>query len=411
MKRSLIILALLFFLFITCKKDADRNEPPPYGPPTAIEWTAITGEPGRPGQSLLFTSDQNIIVSGSRDSNALIFKADTACKILWEICAGSGITERALMTLETPDQNYVSLISANEGSHPSGDSYWLYYINFSGTISDSFAIDPSVMNYVADMAIAHDGGVLITGFRIQDGMDQPHSDHWTVMKVMKEGGSSWKRSYEESEELELIDLAVDPAGIIHLSATLASDDRYFILYQLKSNGKILSREEIFNDYNAAITFTENCSTLLCGYIPFEPDGNAYLRSLDIHGNLLWDHTYEVNPWDSSYNPLRHIVPMENGFIAFGSAIYLNSLVNAMSDMTAWISVFDGTEHLEWHTVWTPGDADRPCNFLIHSVEYVGDEKCILLGEGILDYPCAEAGEIFIIPVNSQGFIYPTSPEK
>lgn len=289
----ILILFSAFVVTLSCgKKGRDTG-------PASVEWQNVIGGPlGEKAYATVRASDGGYIIVGSSISksgdvqgshggtDAVVVKVDANGNRQWVKLYGGSNKDELHAIAAVPDGGYIlaGYTLSSDGDVPdknyNGD-FWVMKIDAKGAIQWSRTYGGWLEDDATSVAIAKDGGYVVTGCARGNGGDISDNhgamDIW-VLKLDADGDKQWTKSYGGSDIEEAHSITACPDGGFAIAGYTASTDGDAI-------GKAGSRD-------------------------------AWVFKIDANGTILWNKRFGGSQQDEAYSIQN---TPDNGFIVAGNA--------------------------------------------------------------------------------------------
>ena len=241
----------------------------------------------------------------------------------------------------------------------------------------------SDVQFLADMALTTDGGILITGLRDTPIGDSLVDGDIVLLKLAEDGDVLWSRTYELADNYAYGQSVLETSDgyvILAYSSDDTSDQGDMQLFKTDKNGNTLwskTYHTTLDEYVSSVRSTQDGGILVLGWVRAQ---GIYLCKATANGDTLWT---KIIVGTTAYTAFSLTNEPNGSFIMTGSVFQ-----NGKSEM--YVMRIDGNgNQLLFRTYGFP-------NHNAYS------DNCVVTGDGGFVLAGEKDGDLFVLRANSNG---------
>ncbi|MFX0086455.1 MAG: hypothetical protein ACFFAU_12365 [Candidatus Hodarchaeota archaeon] len=330
---------------------------------------------------------------------------------VWERVYETPNDERPTQFLRAEDGGYIITGSYLVGS--ASQTPWLMKVDSNGNEewNKSYHLSTGSQGHLRSIVTTSDGGYAVAGFLFSTSSDRATWDLW-VLKLDNNGNEEWNRTFNGPEDgpdyAAQIALASD-GGFLISGATQSkfalptetwNTDYWLIKTDVNGNEEWnKTYHRVGSDQGTGLVPLTDGNYLLYGLSKQTSDLNSafsvWVVKVDENGTIIWEHAYDKGTdWYGAWE--RNLIETSDG--GFLLSCYSFGNIYSMGN-DYWIIKCDSEGDIEWNTTFGGNYYDTPCVCLQSSTGeyYIGGAYNSASGS-------EETGDMCIVRIDSSGAI-------
>jgi PQQ-like domain len=279
-----------------------------------IQWQKTFGS--GIGESIVSTPDGGYLIAASSQGDIRLLKINKFGNVLWQKTLDRPESSDAAIKLQTASQGGYVLAGYTNFTGNLSD-IWIIRLDSQGKVVWQYIYGGPTFDVPSTIKETPDRGWIVVGYTKLGGTETIRG--W-IFKLKSTGEIEWQKAFGGNQNTYGMDVVVTADGGFAVAGmTFDDDDTNGFLIRLSKNGNVIWQKMYggvgYEQVIALETTTENNFVLGGDTGSFARGADAFLLSIDLQGEILWQNVYGITDGRSLFLSLDKT--KDSGYMAFG----------------------------------------------------------------------------------------------
>jgi PQQ-like domain len=279
-----------------------------------IQWQKTFGS--GIGESIVSTPDGGYLIAASSQGDVRLLKINKFGNVLWQKTLDRPESSDAAIKLQTASQGGYVLTGYTNFTGNLSD-IWIIRLDSQGRVIWQYTYGGPTFDVLSTIKETPDRGWIVVGYTKLGGTETIRG--W-IFKLKSTGEIEWQKAFGGNQDTYGMDVVITADGGFAVAGmTFDDDDTNGFLIRLSKNGNVIWQKMYggvgYEQVIALETTTENNFVLGGDTGSFAHGADAFLLSIDLQGEILWQNVYGITDGRSLFLSLDKT--KDSGYMAFG----------------------------------------------------------------------------------------------
>jgi hypothetical protein len=279
-----------------------------------IQWQKTFGS--GIGESIVSTPDGGYLIAASSQGDVRLLKINKFGNVLWQKTLDRPESSDAAIKLQTASQGGYVLAGYTNFTGNLSD-IWIIRLDSQGRVIWQYTYGGPTFDVLSTIKETPDRGWIVVGYTKLGGTETIRG--W-IFKLKSTGEIEWQKAFGGNQDTYGMDVVITADGGFAVAGmTFDDDDTNGFLIRLSKNGNVIWQKMYggvgYEQVIALETTTENNFVLGGDTGSFAHGADAFLLSIDLQGEILWQNVYGITDGRSLFLSLDKT--KDSGYMAFG----------------------------------------------------------------------------------------------